>query len=357
MRFLGRLKKNLKFATSPAFRNGAVIALKILIMGACFWYVARQVSVADFVRRAHTVDLGWASLAVLFITAQIPFSTLRWCSIIDALSNGGKHVARRRVFAITAIAIFIGQVLSYAVGDAARVAMLKRTGRDWRQLAVTVVLDRGIGVIVLAAFGFVTLLFPSPLASLGGNRVVALQIFGFLVFGFAVGLMAAPQIGSLLKRWRMSLWLGKMILTTHNVLLRSRVGFSIVLFAAAIHALTICSIWCIGSALGMSFSLLDSAVLFTLIVVAALIPVSFGGWGVREAAVVAMLTSEGFAAERALFFSVCYGLTLVFGYLLGALLGWVIYSPLAPDLGINTKIGENSDLREGPMSRTKLGGY
>ena len=108
-------------------------------------------------------------------------------------------------------------------------------------------------------------------------------------------------------------------MATHNVLLPwSRLGLSIVLFAAAVHVLSILSVRCIGHALGLSFSLLNSTVLFTLMVAAALIPVSIGGWGVREAAVVAVLTSQGFAAEQALFFSVCYGLTLVFGSLLGS---------------------------------------
>lgn len=70
----------------------------------------------------------------------------------------------------------------------------------------------------------------------------------------------------------------------------------------------------------------------------ALIPVSFGGWGVREAAVVTVLTSQGFAAEQALFFSVCYGLTLLFGFLLGALLAWAVCAPVAADLSIRKRM-------------------
>ncbi len=245
------------FRTGPALGKAAAITLKILVTGFCFWYVARQINLAEFGRRAQTVDVAWASLAIVAVLAQIPFVTLRWCAIIDALSKDGQRVARGRALAITAIGIFFGQILFYAAGDAVRVAMLRRTGRDWGQSAVSVVLDRGIGVVVLAAFGFVILLFPSPLAALGGNRDVALEIFGFSLFAFVIGLIAAPRIASLLSRWRASLWLGKLVLATYKVLLRSRAGLSIVLFAAAVHVLTILSIWCIGQALGLSFSLLD----------------------------------------------------------------------------------------------------
>ena len=156
---------------APALGKAAAIVLKILITGFCFWYVARQINLVEFVRRAHTIDIASASLAIVAILAQIPFVTLRWCAIIDALSQNGKRVARGRAFVITALGIFFGQVLFYAAGDAVRVAMLKRTGRDWGQSAVSVVLDRGIGVVVLAAFGFVVLLFPPLSLPLGETAI------------------------------------------------------------------------------------------------------------------------------------------------------------------------------------------
>jgi uncharacterized protein (TIRG00374 family) len=310
-----------------AFGKAAAIGLKILITGFCFWYVAREISLTEFVRRASTIDIAWASLATVAIVAEIPLMTLRWCAIIDALADNGERVARGPALAVTAIGIFFGQILPYAAGDAVRAAMLMRLGRDWRQAAVSVVLDRGIGVVVLAAFGFVILLFPSALTALGGYRDVALEVFGFLLAAFIIGLLAAPRIATFLSRWALSAWIGKLTLATHNVLLRSRARASIVLFSAAIHVLTILSVWCTGLALGLPFSLLDSAVLFTLMVGATLIPVSFGGWGVREAAVVAVLTSQGIPAEQALFFSVCFGVILLLGSTPGAFLVWAIYSP------------------------------
>jgi glycosyltransferase 2 family protein len=57
-----------------------------------------------------------------------------------------------------------------------------------------------------------------------------------------------------------------------------------------------------------------------------LIPVSIGGWGVRELAVTSLLGSHGVPLERALFFSVCFGLTLLIAALPGAIV-WAAYSP------------------------------
>jgi hypothetical protein len=57
----------------------------------------------------------------------------------------------------------------------------------------------------------------------------------------------------------------------------------------------------------------------------ALVPISIGGWGLREVAVIALLGNHGVPPERALLFSVCFGLTLAVGSLPGAL-AWLLYS-------------------------------
>jgi hypothetical protein len=45
------------------------------------------------------------------------------------------------------------------------------------------------------------------------------------------------------------------------------------------------------------------------------VPISIGGWGLRELAVVSVLAGYGVAPERALLFSVCFGLALAVGCL------------------------------------------
>jgi hypothetical protein len=69
----------------------------------------------------------------------------------------------------------------------------------------------------------------------------------------------------------------------------------------------------------------DAAVLFTVMIGVALVPISIGGWGLRELAVIALLGNHGVAPERALLFSVCFGLTLAVGSLPGAV-AWLLYS-------------------------------
>jgi hypothetical protein len=60
----------------------------------------------------------------------------------------------------------------------------------------------------------------------------------------------------------------------------------------------------------------------------ALVPISISGWGLRELAVVSLLGHHGIAPDKALLFSVCFGLTLAIGSLPGAV-AWLLY-PFAP---------------------------
>jgi len=70
-------------------------------------------------------------------------------------------------------------------------------------------------------------------------------------------------------------------------------------------------------------------VLFIVMTGVVVVPISIGGWGLRELAVVSLLASYGVAPERALLFSVCFGLALAVGSLPGAL-AWLLY-PFAPE--------------------------
>jgi len=55
-----------------------------------------------------------------------------------------------------------------------------------------------------------------------------------------------------------------------------------------IHVLTIAVIWSIGRAQGLVLPVTDAAVLFTVTVGVTLVPISIGGWGLRELAVISL---------------------------------------------------------------------
>jgi hypothetical protein len=303
-----------------------IFAAKLAVTGLCFWYLARHIDVGEFLRAAHTLDLRWTVLAIILLMAQIPLVGLRWCSIVDALGGDRDRIWRGPMIAITAMSNFFAQVLPNIAADSIRVWMLTQLGRGWRLAIVSVMIDRAIGIAALIAIGFVVLLFPSALTALGGYRVTIMEIFGAMLVAGGAGLALAPPLSLVLERWRYTMWIGRLAKAAHTVLLGRPASIIITTIALGIHLLTIIAVWLLAQASGLALPVPDAAVLFVIIVAVALIPVSVGGWGVRELAVTSLLGSHGVSFSQALFFSVCFGLVLLIAALPGALV-WAVYSP------------------------------
>jgi hypothetical protein len=258
---------------------------------------------------------------------QIPLAGLRWHNIVDALAARNQQMTLAAMIAATAVGLFFAQVLPSVAGEGVRAWLLVRLGSNWRNAVTSAVIDRGVGVGLLTALGFVVLLLPSGLTALGRYRDVVLVVYGALILAGVLGLLLAPKIVPLLARGRYSRWFATLAADVHRVLLGSK-GPLILTIGCLIHALTIIVVWSVGRAQGLALPLPDAAVLFTVMIGVVLVPISIGGWGLRELAVISLLGSYGVAPERALLLSVCFGLALAVGSLPGAL-AWLFY-PFAP---------------------------
>jgi uncharacterized membrane protein YbhN (UPF0104 family) len=303
--------------------KAAIIAAKLFVTGACFWYVSRQIDWRQVSSAIPLLDFRWAVLAACIALLQIPLAGLRWCNIVDALGARGQQMTRAAMIAATSVGLFFAQVLPSVAGEGVRAWLLVRLGCDWRTAVTSSVIDRGIGAGLLIVLGFVILLLPSGLTALGGYRDVVLVVYGALILAGALGLWLAPKIVPLLARRRYSRWLATLAADVHRVVFGSK-GPAILTIGCLIHAFTIGIVWSLGRAQGLALPLSDVAVLFTAMIGVILVPISFGGWGLRELAVVSLLGAHGVPAERALLFSVCFGLALVIGSLPGAL-AWILF--------------------------------
>jgi uncharacterized membrane protein YbhN (UPF0104 family) len=90
-----------------------------------------------------------------------------------------------------------------------------------------------------------------------------------------------------------------------------------------IHALTIAAVWSLGRAQGLPLSPADAAVLFAVMIGVALVPFTVGGWGLRELAMVSLFGNHGLTPERALVFSMYFGLASLAASLPGAV-AWMV---------------------------------
>ena len=285
-----------KIGLTPA--QVGLFAAKLAVTCLCFWYLARNIDLSELLRAGRTLDLLWTSLAVLAFIIEILLVGLRWCKIVDALERGRERIRRGPMIAITMISNFFAQVVPNIAADTLRVWMLTQLGRGWRQSIASVMIDRAVGVAALIAIGFVVLQFPSALAALGGHRVTVMASFGAMLAAGGAGLILAPRLSVIMERWPYTASLGRLAKAAHSVLLDRAAGVSIAALAFGVHFLTILAVWLLARAAGLSLPIVDAAVLFVVMVAVALIPVSIGGWGVRELAVTSLLGSHGVPLER-----------------------------------------------------------
>jgi hypothetical protein len=301
----------------------AIFATKVVVTGACFWYLSRQIDVRQLWSDIPALEFRWATFAILLVMLQIPLIALRWRTILDALAACDARMTRVAIAAITAIAMFFAQVLPSVAGEGVRAWLLVRLGCDWRKAVTSVVIDRGVGVGLLIVLGFVVLLLPSGLTALGGYRQLVLLVYGGVLLAGVLALALAPALVPPLARWRYSRWIAAFFADAHRVLLGWRSPL-ILGMGCLVHALTILVICSLGRAQGLVLPLTDAAVLFTVMIGVALVPISISGWGLRELAVVSLLADHGVAPAKALLFSVEFGLTLAVASLPGALV-WLLY--------------------------------
>ena len=306
----------------------AIAALKIAITGGCFWYLSRQIDAASVAAGMAKMDLRWVGLATLLMMLEIPLVGLRWRAVVNAMSETGWRAPPGTMVLIAAIGSFFSQVLPSIAGEGIRSWLLARLGCGWRVGITSVLIDRAIGVGLLFVLTVAILLLPSGMAALGGFRDHVLALYGTCIVLAVLGLLVLPRIIPLLERYRYLRWASSLMASLRRVLI-GRSAHVVLGLGLAVHALTILALWCVGRAQGLTLPMSDAAVLFVVVLGVALVPISIGGWGVRELAIVSLLARHGLPAEQALLFSVCFGIVLALSALPGGV-AWQFYGGTAP---------------------------
>jgi uncharacterized membrane protein YbhN (UPF0104 family) len=296
------------------------------VTAACFGYLFYNVDFAGAFRAARSLDMGWAALAVLAMAIQVPIVGVRWHRIVNAMVGAKDAIGRGDLIAITAVVYFLGQAMPNVASEGIRIFMLTQLGLHWRQSLAVVVVDRGLGILALLAVALVALVVPSKLAAMIEYRAVYIAVIAALVFLATLGLLLGPYVADLLVRWHYSVWIGQLARKTHDVMIKSPAGLDILWLTAVVQLLSIASVWLLMRAFGPAMPVTDAAVLFSVVFGATLLPISIGGWGVREIAVTTLLNRYGMPLEQALLFSISFGVILVISALPGGLV-WAWYSP------------------------------
>ena len=96
-------------------------------------------------------------------------------------------------------------------------------------------------------------------------------------------------------------------------------------------------IFLIAQGLGITVRFLDLLVLVPPVMLLAILPISFAGWGVREGSMALALALAGVSAEQSIAISICFGLALFASGLPGGVMWLIDRKTLAKATAVKTE--------------------
>lgn len=290
-------------------------AISILLLYLSF----RSVNIGVVVERLSRIDVSWLALALALLAVQVALLAARWREIASVCAT---PLAFGAALQISFIAMFFNQVLPSTVGgDAARIWLLARKGGGWASAAYSVLIDRIVGVLVLALIVIACL--PWTLAII--HDPVARAVLILIGTGALAGATVFIAIGMqawrpLLDRWMPTRHLAAASRSAWSLCRSPSAATIVVSCSVAIHLLTVTVAWCCVKAVAAPVGFAQVLYLMPPVLLIATVPLSIAGWGVRESSMVVAFAYAGLAQGDGLTLSILFGIV---SFALGAAGGLV----------------------------------
>jgi glycosyltransferase 2 family protein len=261
-------------------RKTVLTIVKLVVSAGLLYFALRGVEMGSVAARLRQLDPAWATAAVAACLAQVCIAALRWREIVRAC-DGRISIADALRFSL--VGTFFNQALPSTVGgDGMRLLLLQRTGVTWRSSTYSVLVDRAVGLIVLAVIVVVSLPWSYSLIANEQGRI-ALLLVDFVAIGGCVAFLIFGRLSAgWFDRWFAVRHIQACARITNKVLLEPSLAPKIILASLANHILTITIAWCAARAIFAPLMFEQAFLLIPPVVLIMTVPISIAGWGVRE---------------------------------------------------------------------------
>ena len=268
-----------------------------------------------------SVDLRYLLLVLVLVGVDRAGMIVRWVLLVR---SSHQPVATKSVAWIHLVSSFLGSMLPAGVGgDAARAYTLSRRTAQTSEAVASVAVDRLVGVfsiVTMGAMGLVILALRTPSVS-GG--VVVLVTLSTVALGIITLWSDHVVRGTLPSSWHTSRP-GQRLLRVSEAMARYRARpstLALVFFVSlGVQALRIIEAYLLGRGLGIDVALGYYFVFMPVGLLALLLPISIGGFGLPQGVIVWLLRPLGVPDPHSLALSTLIILTGLVGTLPGAIL-------------------------------------
>src|SRR6266404_3897588 len=288
-------------------KSGGWFLAKAAISIALLFYTTRKIDLTSFAADIRALNPSWLSLGLAQLLLIPILGGARWRLVLQTL---GSPIGVLRSIRLFWIGMIFSQVLpSTSGGDAIRMVLAWRGGVPFARSAHSVILERLVMLFTLIALvAFMQLLVGGDRTNIPG----AAWFVPLLLSGAAAGILLVTFGDTLVAKlpsWEALRALSELSSDARKALLSlSGAKLAGLSFLTHLNIAIVC-LW-LGRAIGLHLGILDYAFYISLIMLITSLPLSIGGWGIREGAVVTLFGNAGVLAHSALAFSILFGLSV-----------------------------------------------
>lgn len=273
-------------------------------------------------RLVYSVQLLPVVLALVLHFLVYLIAAWRWWLLIRAT---GSTLPFRKLLPSYFLGLFLNNFFPSSLGgDVARVIHLRRQRLPTNLLIASSAIDRLVGLLTATAIASVFLVLPVDIGTSGLERYVMLSISA-AALGLVI-LLLLPNTHAALQRLANNHRLHRFIRTVAEVALnteaysRNRLAIPLSIILSVLSQLVmVAAYWALGLAVGLRVTAMAYFVVVPFAFLAGSAPVSIGGLGVREAAIMLLLTTLQISRPSAVTFALLSLVVTVISTLPGAL--------------------------------------
>ncbi|HEX7914840.1 lysylphosphatidylglycerol synthase transmembrane domain-containing protein [Rudaea sp.] len=309
--------------------HGARSVLKLLLGVVLIALLLMRLDLHAVLEAFHRFSAGSILVTFALFVASWPIAAARWKLFAPRFPF-------RRLFELTMIGQFYSIVLPGQIaGEAVKAYRLAKGNADAERLAASVAMDRIVGMIALLLIAGIGMAL-TPHAVPGGLRALLLSICAALIiglFGFRIPMLHAAalrltdMIAALPQLRRFVPALQRLVHAWRDFAHMPARVFASLALACVFQLLALGTYATMASGLGVELPAADWAWIVAVASLAVLLPVSIGGLGLREGALVGCLSYLGVPGELAIALSLGLFAVMLSGAVVGGLVEMMAHVP------------------------------
>lgn len=311
-------------------------AIQFLIAAVVLIYLCSKLDVAQIGELIHGAVLSYLLLAFLILVGQIVIAAYRWLLVMRL---SGFSLPLWPCVGAFAVSSLINTTLPVAIsGDIMRMWVTTKNGMPAGSSICTVLLDRVLNTLGLG-FMVIAILLPHMLWAHTSPFDIRINL---ITLGFAtmlfISFIGLVLLAPLLKRYNICLpfvlapldRLSRMSWLLFQHPLQTLFLFGVIFIG---HFMLITAIGLLAYGLHIQLSFMQALIGIPIALLFSAIPITPGGWGIRESTMVVALGQFHVIPEAALGISILYGIGSTLGSLPAAIV-WFMQKNRSDKIGI-----------------------